>query len=326
MDQVVDNAFSHAIETHGLSKTYKGRIEALKAVDLNVRAGSIFGLLGPNGAGKSTLVKVLLSIVRASAGNARVLGQDFRNHEARRAVGYLPEGHRFPRYLTGWQVCWYFGRLAGIERAELKHDIDEKLELVDMSQWARTKISKYSKGMAQRVGLAQAMLGKPKLIFLDEPTDGVDPIGRREIRDVIKGLKEHGATIFLNSHLLSEVEQVCDEVAIMNKGRIIRQGSVEAVSKSLTDTGGVRVRFVTSPVSPSLWQRLQGRGAAKEGEGFEISLPARDSVCALIDELRKENVSIYAVEPQRANLEDAFVELIKAEDDSIETGHPGRTH
>lgn len=306
-----------AVETRGLSKTYKrGRVHALKALDLQVPVGSAFGLLGPNGAGKSTLVKTLMTIVRATSGSATLLGVDFRRPQARRQVGYLPEGHRFPSYLTGAGVCEYFGRLAGLRGAQLAAEIKEKLELVGMSEWADVKISRYSKGMVQRVGLAQAMLGNPRLIFLDEPTDGVDPLGRQEIREVIKRLCRQGSTIFLNSHLLSEVEQVCDRIAVMHHGRILRQGSVREIIDAVTGgQSALQVRFRTSDTG-SARPLLDKRGGVTPTEdGFIVNLPGPQAVTPLIDELRSAKVEIFAVEPQHANLEEAFIRLIQQQSD-----------
>ena len=175
----------YAIETTELAKTYKGGVRALRGVSLKVERGCCFGLLGPNGAGKSTLVKTLLSIVRPTAGSATILGRDIRSPAARRSVGYLPEGHRFPRYLTARSVCEYFGRLAGLHGETLQREIAAKLELVGLSDWTDSKVSKFSKGMAQRVGVAQSLLGDPDLILLDEPTDGVRSgrSRRAEVRD-----------------------------------------------------------------------------------------------------------------------------------------------
>ena len=307
----------YAVEMKGLSKLYKrGRIQALRALDLQVPAGSAFGLLGPNGAGKSTLVKALLSIVRATSGSATLLGKDYRLASSRQNVGYLPEGHHFPRYLTGRGVCESFGRLAGFTGPKLQADIAEKLDLVGMKDWADVKISKYSKGMAQRVGLAQAMLGNPRLIFLDEPTDGVDPLGRQQIRTVIMKLRDAGTTIFLNSHLLSEVEQVCDRVAIMHHGRILQQGTVNEITATMNARGAFLVRFATSALSPQAQNALAALGAVTPGErGFTITLPSEREITAVIDALRSNRVEIFEVEPQRANLEEAFIGLISQQAD-----------
>lgn len=307
----------HAVETHGLGKIYKGKVRALDSVNLRVPAGSAFGLLGPNGAGKSTLVKILLSIVRPSQGFATLLGRDVELPVSRREVGYLPEGHRFPPYLTGRGVLEYFGKLAGHSGPTLSKDIDEKLELVGMREWGTTRVTKYSKGMQQRIGLAQAMLGSPKLVFLDEPTDGVDPVGRQHIRAVIKDLCRKGTTVFLNSHLLLEVEQICDHVAIMHHGRVLEQGTVEQIRDAVRkDRGAVEVRFTTAALDEEARAALAALGPlGSHPAGVTLTLPTRDEIPAAIDALRGRGVAIYAVEPQRANLEDAFIDLIGAQED-----------
>jgi ABC-2 type transport system ATP-binding protein len=304
----------YAIETRDLSKTYNGRIHALKGVNLRVRAGSCFGLLGPNGAGKSTLVKTLLSIVHASSGTAQLLGKDHRDPAARRAVGYLPEGHRFPSYLTGGGVCRYFGQLAGFSGAELERDIEAKLALVTMSEWVDTKVGKYSKGMLQRLGLAQAMLGNPAILFLDEPTDGVDPVGRYELRNLIRSIQASGTTIFLNSHLLSEVEEICDEIAILHRGLIMQQGSVAAITASVGGQGkNCLVTFTTSPIATDVLALLPATVTPLAGQrGFQASLDSESGIPALIDLLRQHQVDIFGIEQTRLDLEDAFIELIKA--------------
>lgn len=310
-----------AVETKSLTKIYKSKVHALKGIDLKVPAGSAFGLLGPNGAGKSTLVKTLLSIVRPTSGMGWLLGRDIEDKEARREVGYLPEGHRFPRYLTGRGVCRYFGQLSGLEGPELDKQVEEKLELVGMKEWADTKITRYSKGMNQRVGLAQAMMGKPKLVILDEPTDGVDPVGRTQIRDVIKSLTKQGVTVFLNSHLLAEVEQICDEVAIMHHGSILEQGSIEEIRDEVTaDADMLMVRFVTGEISKDLRKEIKAlgkkyKGMSKHGGGFELGLLDTSQVDPVIDLLRQNEVSIHAIEPRRVNLEQAFIDLISQQDD-----------
>jgi ABC-2 type transport system ATP-binding protein len=304
----------YAIETRDLSKTYNGRIHALKGVNLRVRAGSCFGLLGPNGAGKSTLVKTLLSIVHASSGSAQLLGKDHRDPAARRAVGYLPEGHRFPSYLTGGGVCRYFGQLAGLSGAGLARDIEAKLALVSMSEWAGTRVSKYSKGMLQRLGLAQAMLGNPAILFLDEPTDGVDPVGRYELRNLIRSIQASGTTIFLNSHLLSEVEEICNEIAILHRGSIMHQGTVAAITASVGGQGrNCLVTFTTSPLDPQVLALLPATiTPLAEQRGFQATLDSESGISPLIDLLRRHRVDIFGIEQTKLDLEDAFIELIKA--------------
>ncbi len=224
------------IETKGLTKVYsssfkKNKVQALVDFNLNVEKGVIFGLLGPNGAGKTTLVKLLLGITFPTAGSASMIERDISDYKTKKEIGYLPENHKYPSYLKGGEVLKYFGRLSGMNGAGLDKRIDELLELVKLSQWKKTKVKAYSKGMMQRLGLAQALINDPELIFLDEPTDGVDPIGRKEIRDILAELKSRQKTIFLNSHLLSEVELITDRVGILNKGRLLREGTVKELTE-----------------------------------------------------------------------------------------------
>jgi len=244
------------IQTENLSKHFnRGKLRALDGVSLQVGAARVFGLLGPNGAGKTTLVKLLLAILHETSGTATLFGKPVSDYELRRRIGYLPENHRYPDFLKGGAVMDYFGRFAGVPKAQRQQRIPELLKLVGMEKWATTKIRKYSKGMMQRLGLAVAMINDPDLLLLDEPTDGVDPIGRKEIRDIILHLKQQGKTIFINSHLLSEVEMVCDEVAIMNKGKIVVEGPVAQLTNI-----GLSYRIETSalaePAKAKLWKNF----------------------------------------------------------------------
>ncbi len=315
-------ALELAIETRGLTKRYRdgllgrGRgILALDSVDISVPRGVCFGLLGPNGAGKSTLVKTLLSIVLPTSGSATLLGQDIRSTEARRDVGYLAEGHAFPPHLTGRGVCRYMGRLAGLNPEELESEIRAKLELVSMTERADDRITKYSKGMKQRIGLAQALLGSPRLVFLDEPTDGVDPVGRKDVRDIVRTAVKGGVTMFVNSHQLAELELMCDEVAILHEGKLLHDGSVEEVRELISARRAKsEVRFRTGPVPAELASSLGV--VSKDGKpvvGFTLHL-ATEEVTPLIDRLRAAGVAIHAVEPRRVSLEDAFVAIVEGAD------------
>src|SRR5262245_40748154 len=218
------------IETRALRKHY-GRIEALRGVTLTVEPGEIFGLLGQNGAGKTTLIKVLLGIAWKTEGEAFVLGEPSGAVGVRQRVGYLPEDHRFPDYHSGWSLMNFYGKLMGLGPRLRRRRAAELLELVGLKDRMYSKVRTFSKGMKQRLGVAQAILHDPDVIFLDEPTDGVDPVGRREIRAIIKRLRNEGKTIFLNSHLLGEVELICDRVAIMQQGEIVRDGTVESLTR-----------------------------------------------------------------------------------------------
>jgi ABC-2 type transport system ATP-binding protein len=303
---------AYALETQGLSKVYKslrGRIRALEPIDLKVESGCIFGLLGANGAGKSTFVKTVLTICRATTGTAMILGRDSRDPEARRQVGYLPEGTAFPRYLTGRGVCEYFGKLLGLSGSRLKSEVDAKLKIVGMEGWADKRVTKYSKGMKQRIGLAQAMLGDPQLIMLDEPTDGVDPTGRHEIRDVIRELGSKGVTVFLNSHLLAEVEAVCDEIAIMYRGRLLRRGPVKQITDEMSIRDGLmQFRFRTGELPAPLPPGFE-RTRPDDG-GIIVSVRDREEIPGLIDALRRENVPVYEVMQYHASLEEAFLQIM----------------
>ncbi|MCS7271366.1 MAG: ABC transporter ATP-binding protein, partial [Gemmataceae bacterium] len=219
------------VETEGLVKDYGRGVLALQGVSLRVEPGQIYGLLGPNGAGKTTLVKILLGIVHKTAGQAYVLGQPAGQVRVRYRIGYLPEDHQFPPYHTAWSLLDFYGQLYGLRRSERRRRIPEVLELVGLAPRARFKIRTYSKGMKQRLGIAQTLLHQPEVLFLDEPTDGVDPVGRREIRELMIRLREQGRTIFLNSHLLGEVELICDRVAILRQGRLVLEGSVDDLTR-----------------------------------------------------------------------------------------------
>ncbi len=297
------------IQTENLSKHFnRGKLRALDSVSLYIGPGRVFGLLGPNGAGKTTLVKLLLGILHPTSGTAQIFGEPVKNYNLRERVGYLPENHRYPDFLKGGAVMEYFGRFANVPAAARRQRIPELLKLVGMEKWAGTKIRKYSKGMMQRLGLAVAMINDPDLLLLDEPTDGVDPIGRKEIRDIILHLKERGKTIFINSHLLSEVELVSDEVAIMNKGKIVVQGAVEQLTNI-----GLNYRIETSPLAIEAKAQLQEK-FVKLGlvnGHLEVTVQDHAELNRLIDHLRDARAEIHAIVPQKRTLEESFFSAIK---------------
>src|SRR5438874_3325985 len=266
-----------AIETEGLSKTFRRRwskqeFRAVQNLSLRVERGTTFGLLGPNGAGKTTFVKMLLSCAHPSSGWAKVFGLDTRQPAARRPVGYLPENHRFPTYMTGRGMLDFYGALSGMDGATRKKRIVELLALVGLEQWGDVRVGKYSKGMLQRVGLAQALMHSPTLLILDEPSDGVDPVGRRQIRDILNGLEEKGVTIFLNSHLLAEVELFCRDVAIIHKGKLALQGKV----KELTAGSGYRVEAEGAPERLVDELRQQATAIAAQNGHVEFHFASRE--------------------------------------------------
>ncbi len=309
-----------AIEVRGLRKTYRpalsGRaIEALAGIDLEVRPGELFGLLGPNGAGKTTTVKILLGLTHPTAGEASLLGLPARDPESRRRVGYLPEGHRFPGYLTARQTLSVFGRMSGVDGATLAARIPALLERVKLSDWADVRVKKFSKGMTQRLGLASALVHEPEVLLLDEPTDGVDPVGRREIRDLLRAEAARGRAILLNSHLLSEIELTCDRVAVLRKGKVAAMGTVEELTKRGEEKSSLKVyRLVASGVDEAVLAAFRETGAGAERVNGHFRVAARDAqhLNALIDAARQRGALLNELTPEKSTLEDVFVDLVKA--------------
>ena len=304
------------IEVSGLRKQYrssfgKPKITALDGIDFHVKEGELFGLLGPNGAGKTTTVKILLGLTHATAGTATVCGLPVRNAESRRSVGYLPEGHKIPNYLTARQALSIFGRMSGMTSADIAKRIPHLLDQVRMTQWADVRIKKFSKGMTQRLGLACAMVHAPQVLLLDEPTDGVDPVGRREIRDILRAEADRGVAVLLNSHLLSEIERTCDRVAVLRDGKVAAFGSVnDLTQKSAT------YKMVASPIDDSLVASFRESGAGVERVNGHMVLSVADvqHLNALVDQLRSRGGVLSELTPVRSTLEDVFVDLVRAEE------------
>jgi ABC-2 type transport system ATP-binding protein len=301
------------IEALGLSKVYASRfgsrrITALDGIDLRVEEGQVFGLLGPNGAGKTTAVKILLGLTRPTKGRASLLGLPASDPESRRRVGYLPEGHRFPGYLTARQTLSIFGRMSGLDSGLIRKRAPELLERVRLSEWMDVRVKKYSKGMTQRLGLAAALIHDPQVLLLDEPTDGVDPVGRREIRDMLQEEARRGKTILLNSHLLSEIERTCDRVAVLRGGRVAAEGRIEELTAS-----GFRYKLVATGIDESLVAAFRETGASVERVNGHFDLTAKDldHVNALVDRLRAAGGKLQELSPVRSSLEDVFVGLVR---------------
>lgn len=284
---------------------------ALRNASLTVNAGEIFGLLGPNGAGKTTFVKILLSIVLPSSGSASILNEPLGSLAILRKSGYLPENHRYPSFLTGLETLLMFGRMHGLDTRTLKDRALSLLQMVGLKDWEKVKIKKYSKGMLQRLGLAQALLNEPEIMFLDEPTDGVDPVGRKEIRDVLRDLRSRGTTIFLNSHILSEVELICDRVAILNKGQIIKVSSVDAITKR-QDEYEIRLG---AEVTEDMLEQVRAITVSAEREGTLLRIVARDrqEMNRVIDYLRAKGILVESITHRKSTLEESFIELIRSE-------------
>ena len=285
---------------------YAGRVHALQGVEMRVGHGEIFGLLGPNGAGKSTLVKIMTTIVRPTTAEGTVLGAPIGHRPTLARVGYLPEHHRFPTYLTCRQCVEFFGAMGLMRRAARRSRAAEMLEVVGMGSWGDRRVGTYSKGMQQRTGLAAALVNDPQLVILDEPTDGVDPVGRHEIRDVLIAMRNQGRTVFLNSHLLGEVERVCDRVAIMLKGKVVRQGSLAELTQE-----SCRWRVTVRGALPA-WSAEFGAAMIERDRSFiEFKSDDESLVQHLIDRLRAESIAIIGVTETRESLEDLFIRLVR---------------
>ncbi|MFI5198002.1 MAG: ATP-binding cassette domain-containing protein [Thermoanaerobaculia bacterium] len=309
-----------AIEVRGLRKDYRaglgGReVNALSGIDFAVEPGELFGLLGPNGAGKTTTVKILLGLTHATAGTATLLSQPVSDPESRRRVGYLPEGHRFPGYLTARQTLSIFGRMSGVAPRDLARRIPELLSRMKLSDWTDVKVKNFSKGMTQRLGLAAALVHEPEVLLLDEPTDGVDPVGRREIRDLLKAEAAKGRAILLNSHLLSEIELTCDRVAVLRNGRVAAMGTIEELTKKEEKKDSLKVyKLVASGVDDAVLAAFRETGAGAERVNGHFRVATRDPqhLNALIDEARQRGALLTELTPEKSTLEDVFVDLVKA--------------
>ncbi|HEX7828047.1 MAG TPA: ABC transporter ATP-binding protein, partial [Thermoanaerobaculia bacterium] len=270
-----------------------------------------FGLLGPNGAGKTTTVKILLGLTHATAGNAQVSGLPVKDPESRRRVGYLPEGHKIPNYLTARQALSIFGRMSGMSTADIKARTTLLLDRVRLAQWTDVRIKKYSKGMTQRLGLACALIHSPHVLLLDEPTDGVDPVGRREIRDfLIEEARGNGTAILLNSHLLSEIEMTCDRVAMLRNGKVAAFGTVEELTRK-----SATYKMAATPVDDALVASFRESGAIVERVNGHMVLSVDDvqHLNALVDKLRARGGVLTELMPVRSSLEDVFVDLVRAD-------------
>jgi ABC-2 type transport system ATP-binding protein len=301
-----------AIETVGLRKEY-GRKVALHGLDLTVAAGEVFGFLGPNGAGKTTTVKILLGLVQPTSGSARIFGRAAGEAEARRKVGYLPENFRFHDWLTGTALLEFHGRLAGMSLADLRERIPSVLDRVGLSGRGGDRIRSYSKGMTQRIGLAQAIIHEPDLVLLDEPTSALDPVGRREVRDLIRSLRERGMTVFLNSHLLSEVEMVCDRVAIVDRGRVVRSGRLDELLAGLPE-----LRVTVDRIDRALLDLLSQFGSVLDAKDATVVLGLNEpEVAARVSEaVVRAGYCLYALVPSHQSLEDVFLNLVEGTSDA----------
>ncbi len=302
---------SLAIETRNLTKTYKTRggkaINVVDNLNLEVQPGEIFGFLGPNGAGKTTTIKILLGIIYGTHGEAYVLGKEAGDIEAHKQLSYLPEKPYYYEHMTGLEIMKFYASLFGITD---EGHCRKLLERVNLTNDMNRPISQYSKGMQQRVGLAQSLLNDPKLLFLDEPTGGLDPIAHIEIRDLILQFRDEGKTVFISSHELSDVERICDRVAIINKGEVVQQGRLEEL------LAGGRVEITAEGVAEENVKKLESLDDAivsYKGGRLIVDMPDTHNTNAVVDLARSSGGSVLSIIPRRIRLEDLFLQSV-AED------------
>ena len=298
-----------AIDTDRLRKLY-GDSVAVRALSLQVAQGEAFGFLGPNGAGKTTSIKMLLSLVEPTGGTARVLGEPLGDREVRRRIGFLPEHFRFHDWLSGDEFLTLHGRLHGLDGGDLRRRVGTLLERVGLGGHGGKPLKAYSKGMLQRVGLAQAMINDPDLVILDEPTSGLDPLGRLLVRDVIRELRERGTTVFINSHLLSEVEVTCDRVAFLKRGEVIHSAPVRDLDLEATRVT-LRARNLTEEVISGL--AAYGEVVQREGELVSMSIASQRVLPEMTRFLVERGVEVYALTPHQPSLEELFIQIVGTE-------------
>jgi ABC-2 type transport system ATP-binding protein len=297
---------SAAIEIQNLRKTFGNKV-AVQDLTLTVEPGEVFGFLGPNGAGKTTSVKMLLGLIHPTAGRGQLLGAALGDATARRRIGFLPEHFRFHEWLTAAEFLNLHAELYGMPAARRHPRVAELLELVGLTEHAAKRLRAFSKGMLQRIGLAQALLNDPALVILDEPTSGLDPVGRRLVRDIIRDLGQRGVTVFLNSHLLSEVEITCHRVAFIKHGVVLRTSALQTlVAGELTVQ--VRAQGLRPEVLAGLGQWSQN--VRQDGEHLSLTLTGEADLPAVNRYLVEQGVAVYALQPQKVSLEDLFLEIV----------------
>ena len=301
------------VRVNGLVKDFRPgfglrKKRVLHGISFSVRQGEIFGFIGPNGAGKTTTLKVLMGLIRPSAGRAEILGHDVRETAFRRHVGFLPENPWFYDFLTGREFLRFYARVSGVARGSREGRIAELLAKVGLADAGDQRLRTYSKGMLQRVGIAQALVHDPDVVFLDEPMSGLDPIGRKEIRDLILRLHAEGKTVFMNTHILSDVEMICHRVAIIVRGRIRYEGSID----EFLDAGERESDVVLAGLSPELAAELEDLGARLRGLGdrTEVRVPEK-RVAEVLSRALGAGVQVISVAPHRASLETIFLSAVK---------------
>ena len=297
-----------AVKTVELTKRF-GSTVALAGLTMTVPRGEVFGFLGPNGAGKTTAVKLLLGLLKPTAGEGWLLGKPVGDLHTRRRIGYLPELFRYQSWLSAWEVLALHCELAPLPRSSWKDEISTALETVGLADRAKDRVGTFSKGMQQRLGLGAALLGEPELVFLDEPTSALDPVGRHDVREIIRGLAARGSAVFLNSHLLSEVEQVCDRVAVVDHGRVIAAGTMDEL------LGGSAVRVRVSGLTQADKNALSSFGRIDdEGDQLTFAGLEPERVPELVASIVAKGGRVYEVAPRHETLEDRFLQLLEDEE------------
>ena len=299
------------VKTEGLTKEYRTgfwrtRVRVLHDLSLEVQQGEVFGYLGPNGAGKTTTLKLLLGLIYPTAGRAWILGKDVFDVAVKAQVGFLPENPYFYDYLTGREFLDFYGHLFGVPYRERRQRIEELLQLMGLGKAGDLQLRKYSKGMLQRVGLAQALINDPQLIILDEPTSGLDPVGRKQVRDLILDLKARGKTVFFSTHIVPDVELICDRVGIIDGGRLARVGSVDDLVGSEVES----IEITVSGLDESLWDQVAARSIrplVRRAERVAFAVKTEKEAAQVIELLLGRGASIVAVQPHRQRLEDVFL-------------------
>jgi ABC-2 type transport system ATP-binding protein len=305
---------NYAIETTALTKQY-GSLVAVDKLDLKVQRNTIHGFLGPNGAGKSTTIKILVGLLKATSGSAKVLGQEVHmdQADARLRVGYMPELPRFPKHLKGAELLDVYGRMYGISQQELKNQIPKLIDIVGLKGRENDLIGKYSKGMQQRIGIAQALLGSPELIVLDEPSIGLDPVGMVEVRELVKAISKEGMTVFVSSHLLFEVEQICSHVTIINRGQALVSDTLEKVSRIVSGPASVQVEVfdLTDPVITAIKAISAVKDVTRNGNMLKIMLTTREDVRSQVSKaITGAGGTTVGMSQRGHSLEDVFIQLI----------------
>ncbi len=297
---------SPAISTFGLRKVFGDKV-AVQDLTLDVERGEVFGFLGPNGAGKTTSIKMLLGLISPTDGEGKILDSPLNNPDVRARVGFLPEHFRFHDWLTGEEFLSLHADLYHIPRQKVSKRVAELLDLVGLTQHKDGKIRQYSKGMLQRIGLAQAMLNEPELIFLDEPTSGLDPVGRRLVRDIIRDLRQSGTTVFLNSHLLSEVEITCDRVAFIKHGEVIRISRLQTLIE-----GELSVEIRARNINPGIVEGLSrwSENIRLDDQHLNLTLRGEADLPAINRYLIEQGADVYSVRPNTLSLEDLFIQVV----------------